>query len=86
MSDADRQFLRGMVPGIEKTPEGRKMITESMVKLAKRDQDVAKIARDYRKKKGMIDEGFYEELNAYSAANPLFPAQPSGGWSIKKVR
>lgn len=86
MSDADRQFLRGMVPGIEKTPEGRKMITESMVKLAKRDQEVAKIARDYRKKKGMIDEGFYEELNAYSAANPLFPAQSSGGWSIKKVR
>lgn len=86
MSDADRQFLRGMVPGIEKTPEGRKMITESMVKLAKRDQDVAKIARDYRKKKGMIDEGFYEELNAYSAANPLFPAQSSGGWSMKKVR
>jgi hypothetical protein len=34
----------------------------------------------------MIDEGFYEELNAYSAANPLFPAQSSGGWSIKKVR
>lgn len=86
MSDSDRTFLRGMVPGIEKTPEGRKMITESMVKLAKRDQEVAKIARDYRKKKGMIDEGFYEELNAYSEANPLFPVQKSGGWSMKKVQ
>jgi len=77
MSDADRQFLRGMVPGIEKTPEGRKMITESMVKLAKRDQEVAKIARDYRKKNGMINEGFYEQLNSYATANPLFPVTQS---------
>ena len=85
MSDADREYLRQMVPGINKTPEGRKLITESMVKLAKRDQDVARLARDYRKKNGMIDEGFYDELNAYSLANPLFPPKKSGGWGIKKV-
>lgn len=75
MSDQDRAFLQNMVPNLSKTPEGRKLMTETATKLAKRDQDVAKMARDYRKKRGTIDEGFYEELQKYSEANPLFPAQ-----------
>lgn len=92
MSDADRTFLAGMVPGIEKTPEGRKLIMDTSRKLAKRDMEVAKMARQYRGKRGTIDEGFYDELSRYSAANPLFDGvQPpaggaSGGWSIKKVK
>jgi hypothetical protein len=72
MSDADREFLKRMTPGLEKTPEGRKLISQSMVSLAKRDQDVAKIARKYRKAKGTLDEGFYEELQSYADANPVF--------------
>jgi hypothetical protein len=43
-----------------------------MVKMAKRDQEVAKIAREYRKKNGNLDEGFYDELAKFSEANPLF--------------
>jgi hypothetical protein len=92
LSDKDREFLKQMVPGIEKTPEGRRMISESMVKLAKREQEVAKMARQYRKKNGTIDEGFYEELQAYSEKNPLFSSSTvpvpaaSGGWSIRKVK
>lgn len=72
LSDKDREFLVSMTPGISTTPEGRKMITESMIKLAKRNQDVARIARDYRKRNGTLDEGFYEELATFSAQNPLF--------------
>jgi hypothetical protein len=77
MSDADRNFLAGMVPGIEKTPEGRKMILETAKKLAQRDIEVARMAREYRQKNGTINEGFYEKLAQFSEANPLFKSQQS---------
>ena len=73
MSDADRQFLVSMTPGLATSPEGRKQITETVKKLAKREQEVAKLARDYRTKNGQINEGFYEVLAAHAAKNPLFP-------------
>lgn len=76
MSDADRNFLAGMVPGIEKTPQGRKLILQTAKQLAKRDIEVANLARQYRQKRGTIDEGFYQELEQYSAQNPLFPRSP----------
>lgn len=75
MSDADRNFLAGMVPGIEKTPEGRKTIIETAKKLAERDREVASMARDYRKKHGSLNEGFYDELARHSESKPLFGGQ-----------
>ena len=81
MSDADRNFLNGMVPGIEKTPEGRKTILETAKKMAQRDVQVARMAREYRQKRGTINEGFYEELAKFSEANPLFAGGRAGGGS-----
>lgn len=75
LSDKDREFLVSMVPGLGTTPEGRKLMLETGKKLAKRDQEVARLARDYRKQKGSLDEGFYEVLNDYAQKNPLFPQQ-----------
>lgn len=72
LSNSDREFLMSITPGLTADPEARKLISESMVKLAKRDQEVAKLARDYRKRKGNLDEGFYDELAKFSDANPLF--------------
>jgi len=72
MSDKDREFLQQMTPNIATTPEGRKMMIETSTRIAKRDMKIASMARDYRKRKGQIDEGFYEELNDYSSKNPLF--------------
>ncbi len=90
MSDADRQFLVNMVPGLGTTPEGRRLMLETAKKLAQRDVEVARIARDYRKRNGTVDEGFYDELARFSAANPLFEQRPStsnaNGFSIKRVR
>jgi hypothetical protein len=77
MSDADRNFLAGMVPGIEKTPDGRKLILETAKKLAKRDIEVARMAREYRQKNGTINEGFYDRLAQHSESNPLFSGQRS---------
>lgn len=80
MSDKDREFLVSMTPGLSTTPEGRKQITETMRKLAQRDQQVATMAREYRQKNGSMDEGFYKKLQDFSNANPLF------GGSVGDVR
>jgi hypothetical protein len=92
MSDKDREFLVSMVPGLATTPQGRKQMLETAQKLAQRDVQVSKIAREYRKRNGAIDEGFYDELARYSEQNPLFkqsaPAQSpaAGGFTIRRVR
>lgn len=75
MSDADRQFLISMVPGLSQTPEGSKQLIAARKKVNDRSIEVAKMARDYRKKHGMIDEGFFDELQAFSEKNPLFKGQ-----------
>lgn len=91
MSDGDREFLRSMTPGLAKTREGNKLIIQTARAVAKRDQEVAKLARDYRKKHGSLDEGFYDELADYSAANPLFgkrgtPVTTPDGWIITEKK
>ena len=73
MSDADRNYLNNMVPGIEKTPEGRKLMVETGKLIAQRDVQVAKLARDYRASNGgVLDDGFYGQLEQFSTGNPLF--------------
>lgn len=90
MSDADRQFLQNMVPGLQTTPEGRTLMLDTSKKLAQRDMDVARLAREYRKRHGQINEGFYDELARFSEANPLFqqsrPAGNTNGFQIRRVR
>lgn len=72
LSDKDREFLKQMIPGIGVTPEGRKKILFTMKQIAKRNQEVARMAREYRKRNGELDDGFYDELFTFSSANPLF--------------
>lgn len=72
MSDPDREFLVSMTPGLSTTPEGRKLMIEYQKRVNSRNIEVAKIARDYRKTHGALDEGFYDKLAEYSAKNPLF--------------
>lgn len=90
MSDKDREFLSSMTPGLAKTPAGNKLIIETARKVAQRDQDVAKLARAYRKKHGSLDEGFYDELADYSASHPLFESAEEkttvtpDGWIIRE--
>lgn len=78
LSDKDREFLLKMVPGLATTPEGRDLMIQTAKKLAKRSQEVAKLARDYRSKNGSFNDGFFDELSAWSNSNPLFnePIQP----------
>lgn len=64
LSDRDREFLESMVPGLSTTAAGRKRIIDTMRKLAQRNKEVAKLARDYRKQHGKLDEGFEDALEA----------------------
>lgn len=72
MSDADRQFLMSLPPGFEKTPQGNKILIEFYKRAAKRKQEIARMARDYRKKNGRFDDDFDDVLDEYYVKNPLF--------------
>jgi hypothetical protein len=72
LSDQDRKFLVKMTPGLGNDPAANRALIETAKKLAQRDRDVARIAREYRKKNGHIDEGFYQELSDFSTSHPLF--------------
>ncbi len=74
LSDKDREFLAAMTPNLATTPEGNRLLIETRKKIARRDQEVSRLAAQYRRKKGNMDEGFYDELARFSAANPLFPS------------
>lgn len=75
MSDADRQFLASMVPGLATSAQGRQLILTARMAVERRNQEVATAARNYEKKYGRLDNGFFEQLQAWSAANPLFKAK-----------
>ena len=72
MSDGDRKFLEGMTPGLSTTKEGRKLMIETRKKLNQRSMEVAKMARQYRRENGSLDEGFFDALAAWSNENEMF--------------
>lgn len=72
MSDPDREFLVSMSPSLETSPDAVPLMVNWQIKLARRSQDVAKLARKYNKDHGTVDEGFYDELQTWSDAHPLF--------------
>lgn len=82
LSDKDREFLVQSLPTLESDPGAVGKMIEYRVKLAQREQKVARMARDYRRKNGKFDEGFFDELQDWSANNPLFgneklPSKPA---------
>jgi hypothetical protein len=90
LSDKDREFLVQSLPTLESDPGAVGKMIEYRVKLAQREQKVARMAREYRRKNGKFDDGFFDELNEWSEKNPLFanekpaaPAPSGSGWSIK---
>ena len=84
LSDRDREFLQHMVPNLAKTAEGNKILIDTRKKIAQRDKEVAKLAREYRKQTGRFDEGFYQVLGEYSEKNPLFPQAEASALSAEE--
>lgn len=78
LSNSDRDYLKAMVPGASTSSEGRKLMIDAAIKLKQRDQEIAKLSRDYLAKHGKMDGGFYDELQAWSDQHPLFDTPASG--------
>lgn len=72
MSDQDRQFLASMTPNIAQSAQGRKQVIDAYVAVQRRNQQIAQFARNYEKKYGRLDNGFFDQLQAWSNSNPLF--------------
>jgi hypothetical protein len=74
LSDADRQFLVRMVPSLETTSEGRKLMIGYAQKMYQRQVDLAKVANDFmRSAEAKKDpSALYQKLQEYADANPLF--------------
>jgi hypothetical protein len=77
MSDQDRAFLQNIVPNLAKSTAGNRTIIETQRRLAKREMDVARMASEYRGRRGSLDPQFYQEMQQWSDANPLFADMPS---------
>ncbi|MES2950291.1 MAG: hypothetical protein V4858_17245 [Pseudomonadota bacterium] len=72
MSDADRNYLVSMIPNASQSAAGRKQLLEAKIAVEQRKIQTATFARNYEKKYGRLDNGFFEQMSAWSSQNTLF--------------
>lgn len=70
-SDTEGERIIEGLPGLARTPEGNRLILDTMRQLSKRAIAEARRARAYEKKHGSIS-GFEDELAQWREKNPLF--------------
>lgn len=71
MSDPDRKFLVEMIPGLDKLPDGNKILLDSMMRLEQRKMDEAAIVQKMQAdRKSSAD--IREALSQYGIARPMF--------------
>ena len=74
ISNSDVKFLQAINPNLTSTPEGNREIIGYHRKVYQRQQEAARMARDYAKSHGgRIDAGFDQVVSDYAEKNPLFP-------------
>lgn len=57
MSDADRNFLVKMVPGLANSPRANEILLETMRRIAQRRIETARLAARYRQERGTFNSG-----------------------------
>ncbi|MDQ2150057.1 hypothetical protein RBI22_15165 [Alcaligenaceae bacterium C4P045] len=73
LSDRDLAFLQATAPQLAQTADGRRTIMNSFRSVAQREQQVAKMAEEYKRRNGgRLDDGFFERLSAWSERNTMF--------------
>jgi len=73
VSDREMGMFEKMSFNLRNSPEGNMLILEMAEDLHKRNIEVAKIARNYRKENGgKLDDGLSEKLADYHDENPMF--------------
>lgn len=75
LSDSDRNFLVSMTANVSNDPRAIPIMIDARIALEKRAQDIGKIARDYKRTNGKIDDGFYAAVADFAAREPLFAGQ-----------
>jgi hypothetical protein len=94
LSNSDRDFLASMTANVANDPRSIPLMLDARIAIEKRNQEVGKMARQYYGQHGKIDEGFYQQVQDYATAHPVFsnmalPGAPSGlpaGWKIERVQ
>jgi len=85
-SNADRDFVTSMVPGLQNTPSGNAAIIDIQRKIQKRRIDLAVLSDQYVEQNGDLS-GFAKFTKDWAEENPLFPkaesAEPSGSGNDK---
>lgn len=83
ISNSDVSFLQAINPNLASSPEGNRELIGYHRKVYQRQQDVARMARDYAKSHGgRIDAGFDQVVADFAEKNPLFP---EGGTSPQQA-
>jgi hypothetical protein len=72
LSDKDRQFLVQMVPGLENTPAGNRMIIEAARRVARRNIEVSQVIQRYAAQNGSMDLGVYKAIEDHFKDSDLF--------------
>ena len=71
-SNADREFVTSMVPGLQNTPDGNASIIDIQRKIQKRRIDLAVLSDQYIEQNGDLS-GFTKFVRDWAEGNPLFP-------------
>lgn len=79
ISNADRSFIESISPRLSNTPEGNKLVIQTLRKMTMRDQEIAQIAADYRQAHGgQLDENWPVYLGQWAEQHPIFTAADQG--------
>ena len=79
LSDRDVQILQSMIPNINMTPDGIRLLTDTMRKLYQRSIDSARIANDFMRTPEAKQDPLklHTKLQEFANANPLFEQKPA---------
>ena len=79
ISNTDRDYIARTAPTLAQSVQGNRDLIGVARSLAKRQQQVSQLARDYAaKNNGRLDAGFDQALDEFAANNPLFPQARAG--------
>ena len=74
VSNADMAYMQTLQPGIETTPEGRKLMIQTRKAINDRQIEMQRQATKYRREHGQLDEGWTDQAREYAEKNPMFHA------------
>jgi hypothetical protein len=75
LSDADREYLKSMVPNLGKTVEGNRLLLQMIGRMAQRKIEYYDLMNEYIAQNGQLDAGFDKQMKGHKWAD-LFADLP----------